>query len=547
LPERKLFVRPASGLVREVSILKAIFFNLAVLSGGIVLNGVVIMSLYGGALVGPFPPLAAGHLIAGPFLAVLGLIFVVLVSAMPRTGGDYLFSSRIMHPFLGWIETWMMMFGGMAGIAWGISMVNLFSSAFLSVAGAVYSTTAFSDAATWMMSQQGQLILGTVQCVAAALMCLTRPRTFHTILTSMCVIAVLGSLVMAIGTFTVDPSIFSANLQRAAGTSTGEIVSKAYNAGMSLAPLGLSFYPAIIFFALWDMFGFQMSTYIAGELKGNLRRSALISTIGCLLIYLIVMWVVAVPAVVSRFGYEIVNSWGYLFWFSPGDAPMGGIIPASSVLGFIARPELWPVWLFVTIGGILLTFAMTPAWLTLISRVVFSWSMDRAVPEWFSKLNERTRSPMRIYLLVLVASWVMYAFSVFGLSVFALGWYSSLLMGLAWIFPGFNALLLPFRRKDLYEFTPWKRKFASVPVISILGVIWLAFILPVFSIAMFQPILSAFLQMPSEELWNFTTSTGINLVALIFVIGVIIYFASKWYNRRQGIDVDLVFRTIPPE
>lgn len=101
MTERKLFVRQASGLVREVSTLKATFFNIAALSGNVVLLAIIFLPLYGGAAIVGFSPIGLAHIIAGISLIVMALIFVILVSVMPRSGGDYVFTSRVMHPFLG--------------------------------------------------------------------------------------------------------------------------------------------------------------------------------------------------------------------------------------------------------------------------------------------------------------------------------------------------------------------------------------------------------------------------------------------------------------
>jgi len=511
------------------------------------LTAIIFLPLYGGAATAGFSPIAIAHITAGISLIVMAFIFVVLVSVMPRSGGDYVFTSRVMHPFLGWIETWMLIWTNMAIIAFELVMINLSAQAFLGGMGAVEPGSLWSGASAWLSDPVNQLIFGTFVSFLIALMSLARPRTFHTILSSLCVIAVLAALTMATGAFSVDPAVFSANFQKFTNTSIENIMSTASNAGLSFAPLALTVFPSMIAFGLFDLIGFQYSGYIAGELKGNLKRNALLSMIGSVALYLIVIWIILVTSVTNRFGYELVNSWGYLWWFSPADAPLGGIAPTSALYGLIGRPDLWPVWLFITFGGCVLMFSLCPAYLVMMSRLVYSWSMDRMVPEWFSKIDKRTHSPLRVYLLTLFGGWVFFVFSVYGLSALSLAWYSILLSALTWIFPGFNALLLPFRRKDLYESAPWKTKIASIPVVSLIGLIWLIIIIPIYTLSFFQPMLTTILQTPSEELWSYSTSSGITLASALTLIGVVLYFISKWYNRRRGIDVDLIFKTIPPE
>jgi hypothetical protein len=46
--------------------------------------------------------------------------------------------------------------------------------------------------------------------------------------------------------------------------------------------------------------------------------------------------------------------------------------------------------------------------------------------------------------------------------------------------------------------------------------------------------------------WGGTTLAYYYLVGAA-VSGVVIYSLSKWYNRKRGIDISLVFKEIPPD
>ena len=121
----KLFVRQSSGLVRNVSVTNALFFNVAAFVGvGLTLYPI----FYSLAFVpvwrwGPFSEYGWAAIIAGLFCVLLALIFASLTSVMPRSGGDYVFTSRILHPFLGWLESWTLVIASVLIIAFEVPLV----------------------------------------------------------------------------------------------------------------------------------------------------------------------------------------------------------------------------------------------------------------------------------------------------------------------------------------------------------------------------------------------------------------------------------------
>ena len=123
--ERTLFTRQSSGLVREVSVVNALFFNTAAFIGVGVGWYPTFYSLafVGIGTVGAFTTYGVAAILIGLACVVLSLIFASLTSVMPRSGGDYVFTSRIVPrvgPFLGWLESWTLAFASIAIIAFEV-------------------------------------------------------------------------------------------------------------------------------------------------------------------------------------------------------------------------------------------------------------------------------------------------------------------------------------------------------------------------------------------------------------------------------------------
>src|SRR5439155_1176364 len=91
----QVFTRRASGLVRVMSPYSAFAYN--ILNIGIIFPWVYITTI----ILYPGASIWLGIFITGVFTGFLAVVYAGLASAMPRTGGDYVFQSRTLRPWLG--------------------------------------------------------------------------------------------------------------------------------------------------------------------------------------------------------------------------------------------------------------------------------------------------------------------------------------------------------------------------------------------------------------------------------------------------------------
>ena len=94
-----LFLRNATGLVRELTPFDA--FNL-VFSAVLVPIGFMDVMAFAPEFW-PRANLFLSFLIAAPLLTCFGLVYLYFTVLMPRSGGDYVWVSRTLSPFLGFV------------------------------------------------------------------------------------------------------------------------------------------------------------------------------------------------------------------------------------------------------------------------------------------------------------------------------------------------------------------------------------------------------------------------------------------------------------
>jgi hypothetical protein len=103
------------------------------------------------------------------------------------------------------------------------------------------------------------------------------------------------------------------------------------------------------------------------------------------------------------------------------------------------------------------------------------------------------------------------------------------------------AIILPWRRKDLYDASPIAGyKVAGLPLISVVGVItaiFLGFLLFEWSFNANDLYFTTFTSTWSS-VWYFVAT---------YVVAIVIYVVARVVRKRQGIDLDRIHHEIPVE
>jgi amino acid transporter len=574
---RALFTRQSSGLVREVSVVNALFFNTAAFIGGglgwypvfyalafVPIGTAASFTTYGWAAI-----------IVGAFCILLALIFASLSSIMPRSGGDYVFTSRIVPrigPFLGWLESWTLVFASLAIIAFEVPIFVRNLQITGRIIGIGTGSQFFTDANGWFTEQPGYVtglpgfIAAILVLIGIGIVVFQPTRRFHRIITMLAVLGLVGgALMFVLGLLVITPEKFAANLPQYTGGVTLEQLEAAAadtfltDQGINLDPAVFSFVAGIVFL---NFIGFQYSAYISGEIRGNVRRGILIAVLGALAIG-VFMNSVYTDWISNRLGVNGQIAWGAAYWGGFTDPPLPLGQPNSMPLtAAITEPGLWPIWSLISLAVTLFPFLLCPVYVVFLSRVQLAWSLDRQVPEWFGEVSERLRAPANAIVAALVVAGVIAALQNFPiLKAIGLGalapstdplldgklnlvstlWFSILAAGLTWIMPGVNALLIRFTRPDLAADAPYG---SALPV---LGGIWLLFTVVLYWFAGINPIVTAVTTPSDEGTLNYLNRTGITFTLLVFVAGIVIYAIAAWWNRSRGVDRSLMYKQLPPD
>jgi basic amino acid/polyamine antiporter, APA family len=562
-----LFVRQSSGLVREVSVLNALFYNTAAFIG----TGVGWYTAFYGlaflpvGLLGPFSTYGWAAIITACFGVLLAMIFSSLATVMPRSGGDYVFTSRFIPkagPFLGWLEGFTLCFASLAVIAFEIPVVlrNLQIDGLIVWVGT--GSSFFKNADNWF-SQGGSItewpgFISSLVVLALVVLVVIQPtRRLHRIITVLAAAGVGAAILMFFaGLPLISPSHLDANLPHYTGYTVAQIQKAADTYGV--AGHGVSFaaptLSIFVFLVLFNYIGFQYSAYIAGEVRGNIKRGIMIAVLGALTIG-VLLNSVYIDLLSRRLGFKMQLGWSALFWSGSPKTPLGQP-NAAPLLASMSRPGGWFLFLVINFFGGILPFVLIPVYINFMSRMVLAWGLDRQVPAWFCEINERVRAPLNAILTLVGVSVVLVIFENFSflpasvapggkLDLAGSAWFSGLCALLAWLMPGVNAILAPYTRPDLLRSAPWRRW------LPVMGAVWLAFGAVVYWYAGIDPIIDAIKHLlkphAAQSVLSYLNTSGVTFMLAVVVIAIIIYWIRDIQNRMNGIDLSLLYKTVPPD
>ena len=500
------------------------------------MSGVGIISIFGFytsfLTAAPTDSPFLAFVIISPTIMALTATYSILSAAFPRSGADYVYNSRILNAPIAVMTDFLYMSilaGTMAPL--GILSINFIQDMF-QVEGLATGNAAYTSIASTLGQPLVVFTVTTIMVIITLLFLVGRLRTFArlnlvvvaaNILLFLVVLAIVGA------TSTATYQTEFANLFH---VSYQKIISTAQSAGMgSTGGSGISWYGSstLIYWAT----GAFLPTFVAGEMKKPGK-----SLVGATLLAQLVMIAFYVLA-----GLIAFTTFGSLFTYSESYLVAHAMLPFPTTTGnllylmapAIGNPALIAIiYVFFAAGG----FMVGALTMGLSTRKFLAWSFDRLIPARFADVSPRFNSPIFSSIVIGIIAEFFVALVVYGPGLYAVvSGLGVLALSVVWGVSGISAVVLPLRKR-LFESTPgWvQRKVAGIPVVSMIGGFLLISLEAFLTVGQLIPTVQGGLPV-YPTIWTIST----------MIVGLVLYFAAKAYRRRDGIDLALVYKEIPPE
>jgi amino acid transporter len=214
-------------------------------------------------------------------------------------------------------------------------------------------------------------------------------------------------------------------------------------------------------------------------------------------------------------------------------------LPVAGVMNFFAGLLTQnPVWLILMgLSFFLWHYLLLFIIFAICTRNMFAWAFDKLMPLSLTKVTEKTRIPLTAMVVAAILGWILLWLSIFT-PLFDYVFNYIAIFSIAFWVTSFAAILLPYRRRELFEAAPpmVKWRVLGIPLITIAGVV---------NLFLFSLILYSSFRLPA-----FSGPVGPVAIAFligIYVSGLVVYFIVAAFRKRQGIDLNLLYSEIPPE
>jgi amino acid transporter len=458
------------------------------------------------------PHVLAAYAFAAVPALLAALAYAILASAMPRAGGSYVYASRGLHPYLGFVASFSQWFG----LSIAIGVVSYVTVPFLRDVAVTMEWNAVADAlrtgAVRLVLALGFLWLFVgVNVVGVTLYArLLVPLMF--------LMFALGSVVIVAG-FAFDHGDFmralaargGAPVPAADGVAGGGVKGgAAWEWGTFLAASAVLFSSFI---------GFDSIAQAGGEAKNPRRNLPL--AIGIAVVGVGTFYLLFTAAMYHAVPWEFV-----------AERAREQDLTAPGLLGYLLSPG-WTV--LIVAGAAVALLNDLPAMLLAVSRLMFAWAEDGIFPRAVARVHPVRRTPH----VAIVSSGLVATVGILGSHLagdFFLGvdiLVTSMLVN--FLLMCVTVLTLPGRNPELA---------AAVRVLPFRGVQRLVGSAGVLLLGLFLTV-HVWKDLTAElDAWYFhSTVVWLGVMALATAV----YFRETRALRAGGVDVEARFATLPPE
>ena len=507
----RIFLREATGLTKRVSLLDAVAINVSYMSVGaaLALVGFTMLAL---------PTVNGVNLVYGSAIAALlavpqMVVYTILSRRISRTGGDYVWLSRSLGGFLGSTITFT-----------GITMETMPYLALIALSavfaiGSVGLSLGFPTMLGLALPGNisgadpfAQFLLASAIVIVLVAINIARPRLGFKLIS---VFWILGLFGISIATMTLlfagragvesyinhldIPNTSFSSIEASYSGSTFDL-----NATLMMMP----------YFALFTYPWFQAAPSVGSELSG--KASRLNVPISLLVAFVVVTIPFASMYYVGGYRFmtaalsnpTLVNNYSFNFW----SLAMG--VSSNIVQAFL-----------IGLGWILLTIAILAFGVITVSRYMLAQAFDRFLPARLAYVSPKYSSPVVAHLLDLAVTVILIALAAFLYGTISSLYGSAVSSMIYFVFVGIAAVVYAIK----------KEKKNSKIILAVAGLL---------QTAVFIYLTSEFLAYP--RIWGGNV-LAYGYIAAAFVLGTLIYKISKTRYAKEGINVDLALKQIPPE
>jgi amino acid transporter len=310
----------------------------------------------------------------------------------------------------------------------------------------------------------------------------------------------------------------------------GSVIASANKAGVNTSP-AFSFgntIPVIGILATTAIYSYW-TTFVGGELRqGSSRRTANNMAIGGTLAL----------ALVVVFGFIFFRTFGHSFEIAANSGHMPSQIAIANTPFFFLISASLGSWVFAVIvfAGYIVFWPLI-MYISMLqqTRMLFAYAFDGILPKRVTNVS-RAGSPYVAVIISVIGSIIVLYWGIHASSFFQVLAYATLIQLVGMVLVGITAVVVPWRRPQLYRASAAQFKILGAPAVVVAG-----------AAAIVAGILIWIIYLHYGALGLSNKGKFFTFVFVTLGLAIAYYVGAKLIRRAQGVNIDLAYAEVPPE